>query len=121
VNEITREAIEEWQAEQDDVTLNTRISYARHFHILFSEGAERGWCVENPVAKLKRNSEATGDPEIWCPAQLARFLAAAMEHEPALVAGLAIKAFAGVRTAELLESALGEDFQQQDPNRWQER
>ena len=103
VNEITREAIEEWQAEQDDVTLNTRISYARHFHILFSEAAERGWCVENPVAKLKRNSEATGDPEIWSPAQLARFLAAAMEHEPALVVGLAIKAFAGVRTAELLQ------------------
>jgi hypothetical protein len=34
LNEITREAIEEWQAEQDDVTLNTRISYARHYHIL---------------------------------------------------------------------------------------
>ena len=63
VYEITRETIEEWQAEQDDVTLNTRISYARHFHILFSEAAERGWCVENPVAKLKRNSEATGDPK----------------------------------------------------------
>ena len=103
VNEITREAIEEWQAEQDDVTLNTRISYARHFHILFSEAAERGWCVENPVAKLKRNSEATGDPEIWSPVQLARFLAAGIEHEPALVVGLVIKAFAGVRTAELLE------------------
>ena len=41
VNEITREAIEEWQAEQDDVTLNTRISYARHFHILFSEALAR--------------------------------------------------------------------------------
>ncbi|HEY5744049.1 MAG TPA: hypothetical protein VIS99_16105 [Terrimicrobiaceae bacterium] len=103
LNEITREAIEEWEAEQDDVTLNTRISYARHFHILFSEAAERGWCVENPVAKLKRNSETTGDPEIWSPAQLARFLSAAMEHEPALVVGLVIKAFAGVRTAELLE------------------
>jgi integrase len=102
VNEITREAIEEWQAEQDDVTLNTRISYARHFHIL-SEAMERGWCVENPVAKLKRNSEATGDPEIWSPVELARFLAAAMEYEPALAVGLAIKAFAGVRTAELLQ------------------
>ena len=71
VNEITREAIEEWQAEQDDVTLNTRISYARHLHILFSEAAERGWCVENPVARLKRNSEATGDPGnlVPCPAR----------------------------------------------------
>ena len=107
VNEITREAIEEWQAEQDDVTLNTRISYAGHFHILFSEAVERcGWCVENPVAKLKRNSEATGDPEIRSRAELARFLAAALEHEPALVVGLAIKAFAGVRTAELLRIAL---------------
>ena len=103
VNEITRDAIEEWQAEQDDVTLNTRISHARHFHILFSEAVERGWCVENPVAKLRRNSEATGDPEIWSPAQLARFLAAAMKYEPTLVVGLAIKAFAGVRTAELLQ------------------
>jgi integrase len=64
---------------------------------------ERGWCVENPVAKLKRNSEATGDPEIWSPVELARFLAAAMEYEPALVVGLAIKAFAGVGTAELLQ------------------
>ena len=66
-------------------------------------GTSSSWCVENPVARLKRNSEAAGDPEIWSPVQLARFLAAALEHEPALVVGLAIKAFAGVRTAELLE------------------
>ncbi len=103
IHAITRDVVEEWQAEQDDVSLNTRISYARHLHIAFNEAVERGWCVENPVAKLKRNSEPTGDSEVWTPQQLARFLWAALNHEPALICGLAIKAFAGVRTSELLQ------------------
>ncbi len=47
--------------------------------------------MENAVVKLKRSSEATGDPEIWTPAQLTIFLAAAMNYEPPLVVGLTIK------------------------------
>ena len=101
-HEITREMLEDWQSEQDDVSLNTRISYARHLHIAFNEAVERGWCIENPTNKLKRTSESHGDPEIWTPTYLARVLAVALKSEKAALVGLAIKAFAGVRTSELM-------------------
>jgi|GEM_PF-1465798 len=103
VQAITREKLETWQDEQDDVSLNTRISYARHLNIAFNEAVDRGWSLLNPVEKLKRSTEATGDVQVWTPADLVKFLAAAVEHEPKLVAGLVVKAFGGLRTSELLQ------------------
>lgn len=102
IHTLTREQIEEWQTDQDDVSLNTRISYARHLNIVFNEAVDRGWCLSNPVAKLKRSSKPNGDVTFWKPEILVKLLAATLKAEPELVAPLAIKAFAGLRTSELL-------------------
>ena len=103
------------------VTLNTRISYARHFHILFSEAVERGWCVENPVAKLKRNSEAPGDPEnlVPCPARsISRRGYEVRTRAGRRLGHQSLRRRPHSRTSPI---ALGEDFQQQDSNCRQER
>ncbi|OJU98533.1 MAG: hypothetical protein BGO12_12295 [Verrucomicrobia bacterium 61-8] len=99
---FSRESLEAWLAEQDDITLATKASYARHVHILFAEALERGWCVINPAQKLTRNSSTDGDIAVWGVKQMAELLEAAKTHEPHLITGLAIKAFAGLRTSELL-------------------
>ncbi len=97
-----RENLEEWLTDQDDVSPSTKASYARHIHILFSEGIERGWCATNPATALQRNSKSDGDVTIWTCEQMKAFLHAIKTHEPALLVGVAIKAFAGLRTSELL-------------------
>lgn len=101
IHTVTKEEFEVWQSEQR-VTPTTRISYARHAHILFAEAVESGWTATNPLAKVKRNSRKHGAVESWTAEALLRFLAAAVLHEPHTVAGIAIKAFAGLRTAEVL-------------------
>lgn len=102
LSEFSREVLESWLAEQDDVTLATKASYARHIHILFAEAVERGWCVFNPATKLTRNSSTDGDIAVWTVKQMQSLLEAAKIHEPHLIAGITIKAFAGLRTSELL-------------------
>jgi len=97
-----RENLEEWLSDQDDVSPSTKASYARHIHILFSEGIERGWCASNPATALQRNSKSDGDVTVWTCEQMKAFLRAIKTHEPALLVGVAIKAFAGLRTSELL-------------------
>jgi integrase len=99
---FTREGLEDWIADQDDVSISTKASYARHIHILFAEGMERGWCASNPASKLNRSSTHEGDIAVWTAKQLETFLDAVQQHEPQLLFGLALKAFAGLRTSELL-------------------
>ncbi len=99
---LTREILEAWLSDQDDVSLCTKASYARHIHILFSEGVERGWCAKNPAAKLQRSISHVGDITVWTAQQMRSFLDAALIHEPQLTVPIAIKAFSGLRTSELL-------------------
>ena len=65
---------------------------------LFSFGLLRGWCRENPVAKISKAKVTAGKVGILTPEQTARLL----ENAPAdAVAALTIGAFAGLRRAEL--------------------
>ena len=65
---------------------------------LFAFGMLRGWCLENPVAKIGKDKVAAGKVGILTPEQTARLL----ENAPVdTVAALAIAAFAGLRRAEL--------------------
>lgn len=65
---------------------------------LFAFGILRGWCLENPVARIGKARVAPGRVGILTPEQTARLL----ESAPAdAVAALAIAAFAGLRRAEL--------------------
>lgn len=65
---------------------------------LFTFGMVRGWCLENPVAKIGKAKVVAGKVGILSPEQTARLL----EGAPAdAVAALAIAAFTGLRRAEL--------------------
>ncbi len=65
---------------------------------LFAFGMLRGWCLENPVAKIGKAKVAAGKVGILTPEQTACLL----ENAPAdSVAALAIAAFTGLRRAEL--------------------
>lgn len=99
---FTREVLEGWLSDQDDVSASTKASYARHIHILFAEGVDRNWCAVNPAQKLTRSSSHESDIAIWTAVQMRQFLTAVQKNEPQLLLGVAIKAFAGVRTSELL-------------------
>jgi integrase len=102
INLITQSMIEEWQCEQDDVSQVRRVAYARNLHILFEYAIEREWLEKNPCKSLERSTKKTGVVEFLSIPQLARLMKCAMEKYPNLVPGLAIKAFGGVRTGELL-------------------
>jgi integrase len=101
ISTVSREMLEEWLDELDTLSTNTKASYARHIHILFNEAIDRKWTAENPTTKLSRNSESLADPEIFTPAQLKLLLHTAQTVNPDVIAGLTIKAFAGLRTSEL--------------------
>jgi integrase len=66
---------------------------------LFSYGQKRHYLDSNPAAAIEPVKQRCLPPEIFQPHELARVLGAA---DPALVPALAIGAFTGLRTAELL-------------------
>jgi len=103
ISNLTQAQIENWLSEQDDVSRNYRISFARHLHIAFNEAIRRNWCAINPTANLERATDPSGDVEIWKPSVFLPFLAAAVQHEPHIVSGLVVKAFAGLRTSEMMK------------------
>ena len=76
----------------------TRNNFRRVVSGLFAFGLVRGWCVENPVAKLSKAKVPAGKVGILTPEQTARLLVNAPVDT---VAPLAIAAFCGLRRAEL--------------------
>jgi site-specific recombinase XerD len=63
---------------------------------------QKSWCAENPCKKIEKPEGETKDITFLHPRELEALLLSAAEHEPILVAGLALKAFAGLKTSELL-------------------
>jgi integrase len=66
---------------------------------LFAYAGRRHYLDANPVAAIERLKERSIPPEIFQPEELERVLSCA---DPELIPALAIGAFTGVRTAELL-------------------
>ncbi len=76
----------------------TRNNFRRVVGGLFSFGSQKGWCVENPVAKLGKAKVAHKKVGILTAEQTARLLS----NAPAdTIPALAIAAFCGLRRAEL--------------------
>ena len=113
VNEITHAVVEDWLADEfEDAEINTTRYYARYLHLVFSEAVDRKWAVENPFAKISRQSISAGDIEFLAPETLTRLLYFAQKQFPWTVRPLAIKAFGGLRTSEactLTEKEIGEE------------
>ena len=82
-----------------DLSPRSVINFHSKVSSLFGYGLARGYLEQNPLSGIKRIKCVDGPPEIFTPGDLRTLL----EHAPAaLLPCLAIGAFAGLRTAEIL-------------------
>jgi integrase len=73
-------------------------NYRRVIHLLFEHAVARGYCLDNPAAKVERPKIRNGEIEIFTPDEARRLLSAATkDFLPCLAIGL----FAGLRSAEI--------------------
>lgn len=68
----------------------------------FNLGVVRGYLAENPVRRVEQTDIPSKEITVYTPRQVAKVMAVALEHEPALVPYYAIGFFAGIRRSELL-------------------
>lgn len=112
IHEINTVELNKWRTSCADLSLRTLRSYFTYLAIVFKHGIEFEWCTKNPAADIKRRIEETpGEVTIITANEMARLLGAAMHLRKEFVAPLALKAFAGLRTAEVRRlswSAIGE-------------
>jgi integrase len=112
IHEISYRELNEWRASCVDLSLRTLRSYFTYLAIVFKHGIKLEWCTKNPAADIKARIEETpGEVTIITANEMARLLGAAMHLRKEFVAPLALKAFAGLRTAELRRmrwAAIGE-------------
>ncbi len=102
ISSFTRETVEEWLSEEFD-DQNTRRYYARYLHLFFAAACERNWVHENILKHVPRASVPLGDIEFLSTPDLRQLLHQAHEESAGiLLLGIAVKAFAGLRTSELL-------------------
>ncbi len=85
--------------EEENFSLITRRNYIRDLHMLFAFALSRNWTAMNPVKAIAKPSEIEGEPTILSAEELRKLLCVA-ENEVRV--GLVLKAFAGLRTSELL-------------------
>ena len=98
VNTIRQETIEEWLKELDlePVTVG---NYIRDLRSMFREAVRRQWCVSNPLENIQKPVGQEEEIQCLAPADVARLF---VHCPPELQPMLALKIFAGLRTAELL-------------------
>jgi site-specific recombinase XerD len=98
VNEIHRHHLEDWLNAQS-YGPKTRLNYVRDLNMLFNFAVSRGWTAENPATDIEKPSLPDSDVSVLTPEQVSALL----ENSPvAILPGITIKVFAGLRTAELL-------------------
>ncbi len=97
VNEIHRHHLEDWLNAQS-YGPKTRLNYVRDFNILFNFAVSRGWVPENPAAGIEKPSLPDADVSVLTPEQVSALL---LKSPVDILPGIAIKVFAGLRTAEL--------------------
>lgn len=97
VGSVTTADVQAWL---DGLKLSTQ-SYAnnrRVAHLLFEFAVARGYCLDNPAAKVERPKIRNGEVEIFTPDEARKLLVAATgDFLPCLALGL----FAGLRSAEI--------------------
>jgi integrase len=97
IGSVTTPDVQSWL---DGLKLSSQ-TYAnnrRVVHLLFEYGVARGYCLDNPAAKVERPKIRNGEVEIFTPDETRKLLtAAAPDFLPALALGM----FAGLRSAEI--------------------
>lgn len=112
LSSITTREIEDWLAASklSPRTIKGRIQYLR---LLFGFGMRRNYCSRNPAAAIDLPNQSNEAPGIHTPEQVRQVLEAARAWSPRLTRVLAIRYFAGIRSAEvarLEERDIGERY-----------
>lgn len=97
---ITLEELEAWSGEFMGAA-RTRKGRIQYVKLLFGWAQRRGWITANPAAALEFPTGSEEPPEIHGVDQVKAILEEARRQEPGLARALAIRYFAGLRTAEL--------------------
>ena len=103
VANITTAEIDQWLRSLTDlkgkkVAPTTRNNFRRILNVAFNFARDRGYCINNPVAKTAKAKVIESAAGILTVEEMSRLLENAFEK---LVPSLAIAAFAGLRRAEL--------------------
>jgi integrase len=113
LHKIDRKKLQAWATKQKTskgelFTESTRQSYYRYLGMVFREGEMNDWCAKNPLKSLRKNYKIKPQVVTVLKAdEMARLLGAALRHRKDLVASLAIKAFAGLRSSEVMRLEWG--------------
>jgi integrase len=99
VNTITPLQFKEWLS-RHTTNQGTRKGYLRTLHAFFQYAVKEKHTAVNPVQNLTVRGDKTPTPYLT-PQDAATLLRTAKEHEPELVAYIALGLFAGLRPAEL--------------------
>jgi integrase len=104
VRTLTARRIEDWldkrkRADGKPMSPQSLNNYRTRIHSLLAYGVKRDYLDKNVCSAIDSHKLPDSPPEIYLPDQLSAMLAAA---SPAVLPGLVIGAFAGLRTAELL-------------------
>jgi integrase len=99
IRTIERREIESWLMKLEDLSPQSRHNYWSRLSAFFSYAIKQGFADANPCTGIEQEKIVGAPPEIFSPEQLSKVLEAANSEVLPL---LAIGAFAGVRTAELL-------------------
>lgn len=100
LHEINRKHVEEW-LEEEDFSTATRRNYIRDLSILFNFAIRREWIASMPLLGITKPTPGPGEIKILSPEEAAELMRLAEDCCPDVVAPLAIKLFAGLRTSEL--------------------
>jgi integrase len=101
VDVITGSVIQDW-LDNLDVAPQTYVNFRRVLYGFFRFAMKRNWIQDNPVVDVELVKVKAGDIQIFTPEQMVRLLKACREKYPDYLAAMAIGAFAGVRSNEIL-------------------
>jgi integrase len=103
---VTTADIQDWldglKNDGEAISPQSYRNYRTVLHTLFSFAVSKGYTVDNPVEGVEKIKVRNGDVHVFKPEEIARLLDAARLHYPDFLPCLAIGAFAGVRSAEIL-------------------
>jgi integrase len=97
--EVTQHEVRDWIGKLKGLGPRSRYNFRARLAIVFQYGIRHDFCDKNPAHGIELEKLRSLPPEIFTPEQLRAVLTAAT---PELLPLLAIGAFSGLRTAELL-------------------
>jgi integrase len=97
---VVQPDLEDWLSESDWAP-RTRKNYLVTLMTFFEWARDRGYIVRNPVERIPKPILDDRPPGVLAPAQAARLLKTAAEHDWELLPMVAIQLFAGLRRSEV--------------------